>query len=137
NARSISRGKRACAGSLQFTLFDRDAFYGLFLDESHFYYAHADEVNYLTNPQNISAFTGLFFQGGFGGVNPVPTDSLGVGGLDARGGVNRGINFGSTAGDLGTAPVIGTAGPQTNALQAAGGQVGALSVRRAAQHADQ
>lgn len=44
---SVSRGKRGIAGTLQFVLFDRDALSNMMLDEDHFYYAHADEVNWL------------------------------------------------------------------------------------------
>lgn len=135
NARSISRGKRACAGSLQFTLFDRDPFYNLFLDPSHFYYAHADEVNYLTNPINIAEFTGLFFQQGFGDIADSPTGLAG-GGLQAQNAGSRGITF-NPAGS-GSGPVVGTGGAATVPTVGAGtGQVGALSVRRSAQHADQ
>lgn len=49
---SISRGKRGIAGTLQFVLFDRDALNSLMLDADHQYYAHADEVNWLTNTFN-------------------------------------------------------------------------------------
>lgn len=52
---SISRGKRGIAGTLQFVLFDRDALNVLVRDEDHYYYAHADEVNWLNdtfNPAN-------------------------------------------------------------------------------------
>lgn len=49
---SISRGKRGIAGTLQFVLFDRDALNTLMLDADHQYYAHADEVNWLTNTFN-------------------------------------------------------------------------------------
>ena len=49
---SISRSKRGIAGTLQFVLFDRDALNSLMLDADHQYYAHADEVNWLTNTFN-------------------------------------------------------------------------------------
>lgn len=52
---SISRGKRGIAGTLQFVLFDRSAMDQLIRDKDHFYYAHADEVNWLQdtfNPAN-------------------------------------------------------------------------------------
>lgn len=137
NARSISRGKRACAGSLQFTLFDRDPFYNLFLDPSHFYYAHADEVNYLTNPINIAEFTGLFFQQGFGDITAAG-NQLSGGGLaatDPNTG-QRGLDFQDPG--AGAGPVVGTGGAATIPTVGTGtGQVGALSVRRSAQHADQ
>ena len=56
---SISRGKRGIAGTLQFVLFDRDALSGLYTNnEDHWYYAHADEVNWLLNTQNAAAFRG-------------------------------------------------------------------------------
>ena len=53
---SISRGKRGIAGTLQFVLFDRDALYSLMTDADHFYYAHSDEVNWLTNAANHANF---------------------------------------------------------------------------------
>lgn len=126
NARSISRGKRACAGSLQFTLFDRDAFYNLYLDESHFYYAHANEVNYVTNPTNISEFTGLLFEAGQTGVE---------GGLNAPAQTGAGGAFDEREIVIGggDGPVVGQAGAQLPTNR----EVGALSVRRAPQHADQ
>jgi len=49
---SISRGKRGIAGTLQFVLFDRDALFTLTSDQDHWYYAHADEVNWLSNTVN-------------------------------------------------------------------------------------
>ena len=52
---SVSRGKRGIAGTLQFVLFDRSAMDQLIRDKDHYYYAHADEVNWLTdtfNPAN-------------------------------------------------------------------------------------
>lgn len=55
---SISRGKRGIAGTLQFVLFDRDALYNLMVDKDHYYYAHADEVNWLTNTMNPAAYVG-------------------------------------------------------------------------------
>jgi hypothetical protein len=53
---SISRGKRGIAGTLQFVLFDRDALYHLMQDADHYYYAHADEVNWLVNANNMANF---------------------------------------------------------------------------------
>ena len=53
---SISRGKRGIAGTLQFILFDRDALNTLVKDMDHFYYAHADEVNWLTNTFNAANY---------------------------------------------------------------------------------
>lgn len=135
NARSISRGKRACAGSMQFTLFDRDSFYNMFLDESHFYYAHADEVNYLTNPINIAAFVGTFFPANATNNFAGPTGLTGgdtlVGGVrdtqfNAAGPQNRnGVD--NRAGQF-----FGVAGATST-----NGIVGALSLRKAPQHADQ
>lgn len=56
---SISRGKRGIAGTLQFVLFDRDALSTLYTgDTDHWYYAHADEVNWLLNTQNAAEFKG-------------------------------------------------------------------------------
>lgn len=56
---SISRGKRGIAGTLQFVLFDRDALSALYTnDQEHWYYAHADEVNWLLNLQNAAAYRG-------------------------------------------------------------------------------
>lgn len=56
---SISRGKRGIAGTLQFVLFDRDALSGLYTNnQDHWYYAHADEVNWLLNTQNAAAYRG-------------------------------------------------------------------------------
>jgi hypothetical protein len=52
--KSISRGKRGIAGTMQFVLFDRDA-----LDTirpSHMYYAHANEVNWLLNSFNAASY---------------------------------------------------------------------------------
>ena len=53
---SISRGKIGIAGTLQFVLFDRDALYALTEDKDHWYYAHADEVNWLTNQVNYADY---------------------------------------------------------------------------------
>lgn len=122
NARSISRGKRACAGSLQFTLFDRDAFYELFKDPDHMYYAHADEVNWLTDPTNVSEFKGLYYNnahfgaGAGGGGTPANTANLNTAGVGAE---------------------TTSAGGVTTLTQSTGPSVGALSVKRSAQHADQ
>jgi hypothetical protein len=58
---SISRGKRGLAGTLQFVLFDREALYALMHDEDHYYYAHADDINWLNktyNPANFQAEIG-------------------------------------------------------------------------------
>lgn len=55
---SISRGKRGIAGTLQFVLFDRDALYSLMQDADHYYYAHADEVNWLSNVANMANYPG-------------------------------------------------------------------------------
>ena len=56
---SISRGKRGIAGTLQFVLFDRDALSTLYTrNDDHWYYAHADEVNWLMNTQNAANFRG-------------------------------------------------------------------------------
>jgi hypothetical protein len=58
---SISRGKRGIAGTLQFVLFDRDALATLYTGtggSDHWYYAHADEVNWLLNTQNAAAYKG-------------------------------------------------------------------------------
>jgi len=135
NARSISRGKRACAGSMQFTLFDRDSFYNMFLDESHFYYAHADEVNYLTNPINIAAFVGTFFPASAANNFAGPT---GLSGGDTLVGGARDTQF-TAAGPQNRNSVDNRAGQSFGVAgaNAANGVAGALSVRRAAQHADQ
>lgn len=130
NARSISRGKRACAGSMQFTLFDRDAFYTLFLDPSHWYYAHANEVNNLMNPINTSEFIGLFFDN--------TSFSQASGGIDNTGErtgvINDVLNF-NNAGGTTNGPIVGRRNQPTDV--APPGQAGAQSIRRAAQHADQ
>jgi len=144
NARSISRGKRACAGSMQFTLFDRDAFYNLYLDESHYYYAHADEVNYLTNPVNIASFVGTFYD-----TNNGQLTGAGVKNTNAGGG-NTSLNSTGIADVNGNLPTLANGQPNPAFNNATGTQafgtgtaagttnaVGALSVRRAAQHADQ
>ena len=128
NARSISRGKRACAGSLQFTLFDRDAFYELFKDPDHMYYAHADEVNYLTNPVNVSEFKGLYYGASstFGAG-----DQAGVTGGTANT-LNTGLSNATTT--TGNVTTLNNA-PRTATTAAP--DVGALSIKRSAQHADQ
>lgn len=158
NPRSISRGKRGTAGSMMFTLFDRDAFYSLFLDPAHYYYAHADEINWLTNPVNAAIATGLFYQSGFnnspGGVAYDPnTRTGGTGLVEGPAGVNdprlqnygyQGVNTnnftiqqgGKFAGTNNGGPVATTSGP--NSLgRPAGGEVAARSVRKAAMYADQ
>lgn len=53
---SISRGKRGIAGTLQFVLFDREALYSLMQDPNHYYYAHADDINWLNNTHNPAAY---------------------------------------------------------------------------------
>jgi hypothetical protein len=53
---SISRGKRGIAGTLQFVLFDREALYSLMQDPDHWYYAHADDINWLNNTYNPASF---------------------------------------------------------------------------------
>jgi hypothetical protein len=133
NARSISRGKRACAGSMQFTLFDRDSFYNMFLDESHYYYAHADEVNYLTNPINIAAFVGTFFP-----ASAANNFATGLSGGDTLVGGARDTQF-TAAGPQNRNTVDNRAGQSfgVSGADANNGVAGALSVRRAAQHADQ
>jgi len=130
NARSISRGKRACAGSIQFTLFDRDAFYSLFMDSNHYYYAHADEVNSHTNPVNISEYTGLFFDANeaFDGYEGITQEGAALTGPGFGGG---NITLNPENANPGTSPVIGVESTPD------AGKVGALAVRRAAQHADQ
>jgi len=140
NARSISRGKRACAGSMQFTLFDRDAFYSLFLDESHFYYAHANEIAYLTNPINASEFTGLFFE--TADTSNAFSDFQQEAGIENPTGLNppagtslagREITFNTADAATSGQVIQGQAGANIPAGRAAG----ALSVKKAAQHADQ
>lgn len=54
--RSISRGKRGIAGTLQFVLFDRDALNVLVKDPDHRYYAHQNEVNWLINSFNAANY---------------------------------------------------------------------------------
>lgn len=53
---SISRGKRGIAGTLQFVLFDHEPLYDIY--DSHKYYAHQDEINWLFNPPAIGVITG-------------------------------------------------------------------------------
>ena len=141
NPRSISRGKRGTAGSLMFTLFDRDAFYGLFLSEDHKYYAHADEINWLTNPVNAASQIGLFYKD-FDNPNANPANQ----GEDINGfGRNTNGSFSVDQGqvDANGIPVPGdqTLGDNPLALQAGqsanNGFVGARTVRRSAMYADQ
>ena len=54
---SISRGKRGIAGTLQFVLFDREALYALMIDQDHYYYAHADDINWLNHTSNPATYT--------------------------------------------------------------------------------
>jgi hypothetical protein len=54
--KSISRGKRGIAGTMQFVLFDRDALYSLVKSDNHKYYAHANEVNWLLNTFNAANY---------------------------------------------------------------------------------
>ena len=79
---SISRGKRGIAGTLQFVLFDRDALNTLMIDEDHQYYAHADEVNWLTNTFNPANYQ-LDAMNTFTGGNAI--DATGV----LKGGTNQ------------------------------------------------
>jgi hypothetical protein len=53
---SVSRGKRGIAGTMQFVLFDRDALYTLMHDIDHYYYAHADEINWLNATHNMANY---------------------------------------------------------------------------------
>jgi len=134
NARSISRGKRTCAGSLQFVLFDRDPFYSLYLDSSHFYYAHADEANYYTNPINVGAFIGSYYTPNLATGDTGLRDSGGA--TDTLGGAiatrfdATNVNKNGANNASGVYYSVGGGTPEN-------GQVGALSVRRAPQHADQ
>lgn len=54
--KSISRGKRGIAGTMQFVLFDRDALNTLVKSPDHRYYAHANEVNWLVNTFNAPEY---------------------------------------------------------------------------------
>lgn len=126
NPCSISRGKRGIAGSLQFVLFDRDAMNQLMLDEDHWYYAHADEVNWLFNTYNpANRYTEAWVDNG-GGLNS-------VGGID-RDNPPTDI-FTPDASFDASSPVDGDAMVYTNA----NGDVNSMaySVRRAAQYMDQ
>lgn len=53
---SISRGKRGIAGTLQFVQFDREALYSLMQDPDHYYYAHNDDINWLSSMYNAAAY---------------------------------------------------------------------------------
>lgn len=53
---SITRGKRGIAGTLQFILFDRDALDVLNNNVDHWYYAHSDEINWLSNTVNAANY---------------------------------------------------------------------------------
>lgn len=44
---SVTRGKRGLAGTMSFVHFDREPLSYLMTDPAHYYYAHADEVNWL------------------------------------------------------------------------------------------
>jgi len=143
NPRSISRGKRGTAGSMMFTLFDRDAFYGLFLSDDHKYFAHADEINWLTNPINASMAIGLYYQN-FQGANANVGQNGQLAGLGANGqnfSVDQGNLDPVTGQPLTPPPAVVNQGANPVALQAgqtsAGGFVGARTVKRSAQFADQ
>jgi len=143
NPRSISRGKRGTAGSLMFTLFDRDAFYGLFLSEEHKYYAHADEINWLTNPINAAMNIGLYYQEQdfeSGNVTAETTGSVPGAGVVGAGGQYFGVD--NTNVDAAGNPIANPVTGQPTALTAgqqpgAGSAVGARTVRRSAFYADQ
>jgi hypothetical protein len=143
NPRSISRGKRGTAGSMMFTLFDRDAFYGLFLSEDHKYFAHADEINWLTNPINASMAIGLYYQNFQGANNGVAQGGqlTGFGRTGQQFSVDQGNLDRTTGQPLNPAPAVVNQGANPLALQAgqqsAGGFVGARTVKRSAQYADQ
>lgn len=143
NPRSISRGKRGTAGSLMFTLFDRDAFYGLFLSPEHMYYAHADEINWLTNPINAAMTTGLYYQAQSFNQNAI----TGQGGeIDGAGrvGSNFSVQQGAIDNTTGnpipgaqTVPPGGALALQAGQNAGSSGQVGARTVKRSAMYADQ
>ncbi len=142
NPRSISRGKRGTAGSLMFTLFDRDAFYGLFLSPDHMYYAHADEINWLTNPINSAMSTGLYYQAQSFDQNNI----TGQGGL-INGSGRTGSQFSVEQGAINPTtgqPVPGNFASSGNPVALQAGQnaspnnfVGARTVKRSAMYADQ
>lgn len=52
NPRSISRGKRSLAGSIQMQVFDREPMYELMNDPEHQFYAHGDDINWLKEFKN-------------------------------------------------------------------------------------
>jgi hypothetical protein len=136
NPRSISRGKRGCAGSLMFTLFDRDAFYSLYLDENHYYYAHADEINWLTNPINVAEYAGMFYEQFSGSDNAAVTQGGQLSGL----GRNPDGTFSyvdTTQGPPVAGVPVALRGGTTNSPIAQNRMVGARTVRRAAMYADQ
>jgi hypothetical protein len=141
NPRSISRGKRGTAGSMMFTLFDRDAFYGLFLSEEHKYYAHADEINWLTNPINASMAIGLYYQAFDNANGAVPTGGE-LTGLGRQADSTFAVDQ-SAVDPLTGQPIAGVQpqGGNPLALQAGqssgGGFVGARTTRRSAMYADQ
>lgn len=101
---SISRGKRGIAGTLQFVLFDRDALNSLMLDADHQYYAHADEVNWLTNTFNPARYqldalsdpnSAKGAQGGSNGVGAIASDlqsATTTGWQSGQQGNNGGVN---------------------------------------------
>jgi len=64
---SISRGKRGIAGTLQFMIFDREPLYVLMHDERHYYYAHSDNINWLTNTSNPAEYQKII-----GNANKIP-----------------------------------------------------------------
>lgn len=142
NPRSISRGKRGTAGSLMFTLFDRDAFYGLFLSPDHMYYAHADEINWLTNPINSAMSTGLYYQAQSFDQNNI----TGQGGL-INGSGRTGSQFSVEQGAINSTtgqPVPGNFASSGNPVALQAGQnaspnnfVGARTVKNKAMYADQ
>lgn len=49
NAEDLKRGREAAKEPIGFTLFDRDAFHSLFLDNSDFYYKHMEELGHSCN----------------------------------------------------------------------------------------
>ena len=52
NPRSVSRGKRSLAGSVQMQVFDREPLYELMNDKDHFFYAHGEDIDWLKNFKN-------------------------------------------------------------------------------------
>lgn len=125
-----------------FTLFDRDAFYGLFLSPDHMYYAHADEINWLTNPINSAMSTGLYYQAQSFDQNNI----TGQGGL-INGSGRTGSQFSVEQGAINPTtgqPVPGNFASSGNPVALQAGQnaspnnfVGARTVKRSAMYADQ